>query len=141
MPFTKLHVPQSLNSNACRDLALCLHDSLVEICGVHPNDDFCLICRYADEDRLIEPEFLGPRDPLKTVIAEVTLLAGRTPDTKEALYRDFGDRIEARGFERRNAVIFLVENSRIDWSFGLLGSLLSAPPPDGRDGVVETARS
>ncbi len=125
MPLSKIHVPTSLNSDTCQLIGQELHHSLVDTCGVNPNDNFCLFTRYAKGDSIIHPTFLGNRDPDATIIVEIALLAGRTDEQKEALYKDFRSRLKEISFEPNNAVIFLIENNAIDWSFSDAGSVKS----------------
>ena len=123
MPFNKLHVPRDLPVETCRAINDLLHESLVDTCGVNPEDFFCLVCRYAPEDMILHPTFLGNRDPAATVVIEIALLAGRRDEQKEALYRDVRRRMGEIGFAPENSIIFLIENSAIDWSFGPAGSV------------------
>ncbi len=125
MPFNKLHVPQALPVETCRAINDLLHTALVETCGVNPNDYFCLVSRYQPDDMILHPTFLGTRDPAATVIIEIALLAGRTDDQKEALYRDIRDRLQGIGFPPDNSIVFLIENRPIDWSFSSAGSVKS----------------
>lgn len=125
MPFNKLHVPRSLAVETCRAINDLLHVSLVENCGVNPDDYFCLISRYSADDMILHPTFLGARDPSSTVIIEITLLGGRSDDQKEALYQDVRHRLRGIGFDPDNSIMFLIENKPIDWSFSSAGSVKS----------------
>jgi len=125
MPFNKIHVPASFSAPLCGAINDQLHESLVETCSVNPEDFFCLIARYAPEDIILHPTFLGTRDPAGTIIIEVTLLAGRSDEQKEAFYKNIRHRLRKIGFEPRNSIVFLVENRAIDWSFSEAGSVKS----------------
>lgn len=125
MPLTKLHVPHSLASETCRSIGDALHSSLVDTCGVNPDDNFCLVSRYAPDESIIHPTFLGKRDISSTIVVEITLLSGRSDDQKETFYKDFRERLRAIGFEPQNSIVFLTENTAIDWSFSEAGSVKS----------------
>ena len=125
MPFNKIHVPHSLTVETCRAINDLLPASLVETCGSHPDDYFCLICRYSTDDMILHPTFLGDRDPSSTIIIEIALLAGRSDDQKEALYKDVRHRLRGIGFDPDNSIMFLIENRPIDWSFSSAGSVKS----------------
>jgi hypothetical protein len=125
MPFNKIHVPRSLAVETCHAINDVLHASLVESCGSHPDDYFCLICRYSADDMILHPSFLGNRDPGSTIIIEIALLAGRSDDQKEALYKDVRHRLRVIGFDPENSIMFLIENRPIDWSFSSAGSVKS----------------
>ncbi len=123
MPFNKLHVPQALPTQTVHQINDLLHDSLVETCAVNPDDYFCLVSRYAPQDMILHPTYLGDRDVAATIIIDITLLAGRSDDQKEALYADVRTRLEAIGFPPQNSIIYLTENGPIDWSFSPTGSV------------------
>lgn len=125
MPFNKLHVPKDLPVETCHAINNLLHDCLVETCGVNPDDYFCLVSRYDADDMILHPSFLGKRDPAATIIIEIALLAGRSDDQKEALFKDVRQRLAAIQFPPENSIIFLLENRAIDWSFSPAGSVKS----------------
>lgn len=126
MPFNTLHVPEHLPAQTCQAIKAVLHTCLVHTCGVNPDDDFCLVSRYADQDMMLHPTFLGSRDPSNTIVIEIVLLGGRTDEQKEALYASVRQGLAGIGFAPGNAIIFLVENRAIDWSFGEAGSVKKA---------------
>lgn len=123
MPLNKLHVPKDLPAETCHQINDLLHDSLVEICAVNPEDYFCIVARYAPEDMILHPTFLGKREVAATIIIDITLLSGRSAAQKEALYIDVRKRLEKIGFPPENSIIFLTENGPIDWSFSQEGSV------------------
>ena len=123
MPLSKLHVPNSLDDETCRAIGELLHTSLVETCGVNPDDNFCLISKYSTSEMIVHPTFLGKRDPENTIVIEITLLGGRNDGQKEALYKDVRARLASIGLEPNNSVIFLTENNAVDWSFSNAGSV------------------
>ncbi len=84
-----------------------------------------MVARYAEEDMILHPTFLGRRDPASTVIIETALLAGRSDAQKEALFKDVRRRLREIDFNPDNSIIFLIENNPIDWSFSGSGSVKS----------------
>ncbi len=125
MPFNKLHVPENLAVETCQAINDLLHDCLVEICGSSPDDYFCVISRYAAEDMIFHPTFLGKRDPKATIVIEITLLSGRSDEQKEALFKEVRLRLQGIDFNPDNSIMFLHENAPIDWSFSSAGSVKS----------------
>ena len=125
MPLSKVHVPKQLSTKTCQMIVVELHNSLVNTCGVNPDDNFCLISRYSRHDMIVHPTFLGNRDPNSSIVVEIALLGGRTDEQKEAFYKDFRMRLREFGFEPNNSIIFLIENNAIDWSFSEAGSVKS----------------
>lgn len=116
-------MPYSLAAETCQAINEELHNSLVETCGVNPDDHFCLVARYQPGDMLLHPTFLGKRDPDATIVIEIALLEGRTDEQKEALFKDVRNRLDAIGFNANNSIVFLLENKPIDWSFSPAGSV------------------
>ena len=125
MPFNKLHVPKSLAVETCHAINNILHNCLVETCGSSPEDYFCIVSRYAPEDMILHPSFLGTRDPAATVVIEIALLGGRSDAQKEALYKSVRRQLAVIGFDPDNSIMFLIENKPIDWSFSPAGSVKS----------------
>lgn len=123
MPLNKLHVPKNLSIETCRQINNLLHDSLVETCAVNPEDYFCIIVRYEPEDMILHPTYLGERDVAATIIIDITLLAGRSDEQKEALYDKVRKRLDTIGFASGNSIIYLTENGPVDWSFSQAGSV------------------
>ena len=111
MPFNKIHVPEDLPAATCHAINGLLHDSLVETCGVNPDDFFCLVSRYPADDMIFHPTFLGDRDPTSTIVIEIALLAGRTDEQKEALFIDVRRRLGELDFDPANSIMFLIENN------------------------------
>ncbi len=125
MPFNKIHVPEDLPTETCRAINDLLHETLVKTCSSHPDDYFCLVCRYPAGDMIFHPTFLGQRDVESTIVIEIALLAGRSDTQKDALFKDVRQRMAEIGFDPRNSIMFLIENAPIDWSFSEAGSVKS----------------
>jgi len=123
MPFNKLHVPSHLPTETCHQINDLLHESLVKTCAVNPDDCFSTVARYAPENMILHPTFLGNRDAAATIVIDIILLAGRSDEQKEALYSDVRKRLKAIGFPPENSIIYLTENGPIDWSFSPKGSV------------------
>lgn len=126
MPFNKIHVPEDLPQATYRAINDQLHESLVETCGSHEDDFFCLVCRYRAGDMIFHPLFLGQRDPDRTIVIEIALLSGREDAQKEQLFKDVRKRLANIGFNPANSIMFLIENEPIDWSFSEDGSVKTA---------------
>lgn len=116
-------MPEQLPVEICHAINDILHESLVETCGVNAEDYFCLVSRYRTEDMILHPTFLGEREPASTVVIEIALLAGRSDEQKETLFKDVRSRLRGINFDPKNSIIFLIENKPIDWSFSEAGSV------------------
>lgn len=123
MPFKTLHVPQSLSTEMCHRINDVLHDALVETCGVKQDDYFCIINRYAPDDMILHPTFMGTRDPAATIVVEIALLAGRTEAQKDAFFASTNAGFEKIGFPPENAILFLQENDAVNCAFSPEGSV------------------
>lgn len=123
MPFSKINLPSDFDAQFGQKIAQELHLSMVNTCGVDPDDNFCVISRSDASDHIIHPSFMGQRDPKRTIVMEITLLSGRTDSQKEALYSDCRNRLERLGINGSDVIVYLVENSAVDWSFGPVGSV------------------
>ena len=123
MPLNKLHVPRDLPAETCIQINTLLHTALVQRFAINPEDDFCIVMRYAPDDMMLHPTFLGVRDPAASIIIDITLMSGRTDAQKEAFYSDLRHQLKETGFPPENAIVFLTENNPIDWSFSQSGSV------------------
>jgi phenylpyruvate tautomerase PptA (4-oxalocrotonate tautomerase family) len=118
MPLTKISAPRHLSSNQVQALAAAVQDGLVKTCNVPLNDLFQLISRFDSEEIILDPHFGGVNRSNDACIAEIVFLTGRTDDQKRALFRHISDRAVQAGFRADDIMVALVENSRMDWSFG-----------------------
>jgi len=126
MPVNRRHVPRGMPAQICRALNAAVHSAFVDACGVHPQDDFTYIARYDAEDMLLNPDFLGPRDPGQTILLETTILAGRTPAQKEAFYTALYAALPDIGLNPRNLIVSVTEATAHDFAFGPEGSVHTA---------------
>ncbi|MFJ8825064.1 tautomerase family protein [Streptomyces sp. NPDC102467] len=119
MPLVRI---DALNADSDRLHALgrAVHDALADTIGSPPDDLFQILARHdGDRSVLRYGQYLGVRRDDDVVFIGITLRAGRTPDTKRALYRRIAELAhEYAGTEPRNILITLTENASIDWSFG-----------------------
>ncbi len=97
-----------------------MHDALVEVLGVPPDDHFQVLTDHdGTTSTLRYGDYLGVRRDEGIVYVAITLRAGRTPDRKRALYRRIAELAEEyAGTEPRNVFVTLTENASIDWSLG-----------------------
>jgi len=68
---------------------------------------------------VIAPEFLGITHSSQAMFVQIAAAAGRSNDTKRALYRAIVDNVSATGAVRpQDVIINITEVNRVDWSFG-----------------------
>lgn len=126
MPINRLHVPKDLGAPTCRALNALIHTAFVEACEVNPQDDFTYVARYDAQDMLLHPDFLGPRDPARTILLETTILGGRTAEQKEAFYAALYSGLPGIGLDPRNMIVSITEAGTRDFAFGPEGSVHKA---------------
>src|SRR3954452_14362399 len=97
MPLVRISVPAHLSTQKVRVLADAVHAALVQACNVPVNDRFQLISRFADNDRIIDPNFPNV-DRTDAPIVEITLLEGHEDTRKRLLFREIALGAAAGGF-------------------------------------------
>src|SRR3954454_9236819 len=118
MPLARISVPAHLATDKIRALADAAHESLVETCGVPPNERFQLVSAYPREMMFIDPTFPDVARTREASIVEILFLEGRTIDQKRRLFRRLADRAASAGFSEDDVMIALTENAPTDWSLG-----------------------
>ena len=118
MPLSRLSVPAHLPPSRIRALADAVHESLVETCGVAPNNRFQLVSTYASRMMFIDPTYGDVKRTPDGSIIEILLLEGRTAEQKRNLFRRIADRAAGAGFSGDDVMIALVENAPENWSLG-----------------------
>jgi phenylpyruvate tautomerase PptA (4-oxalocrotonate tautomerase family) len=118
MPLCRLSVPAHLSPAQIRALADAVHESLVETCGVEPNNRFQLVSTYASRMMFIDPTYGDVKRTPDGSIIEILLLEGRTAEQKRNLFRRITDRAVGAGFAGDDVMIALIENVPDNWSLG-----------------------
>ena len=118
MPLTHLSVPAHLSPAQIRALADAVHDSLVETCGVAPNNRFQLVSTYTSQMMFIDPTYGDVNRTPDGSIIEILLLEGRTAEQKKNLFRRIAERAAGAGFSGDDVMIALTENALANWSLG-----------------------
>ena len=118
MPLSRLSVPAHLPPSRIRALADAVHESLVETCGVEPNNRFQLVSTYASRMMFIDATYGDVKRTPDGSIIEILLLEGRTAEQKKNLFRRIADRAAGAGFAGDDVMITLVENAPHNWSLG-----------------------
>ncbi|WP_263008743.1 tautomerase family protein [Nonomuraea phyllanthi] len=109
--------PESLDHQQLRGIADGVHRALVTAVGIPEGDRFQLITTQARDAFLFDPEYLGVARQ-DVVCIEITLVAGRTDEMKQALYRHIADNLAPVGVRREDVFVVLTENRPSDWSVG-----------------------
>jgi phenylpyruvate tautomerase PptA (4-oxalocrotonate tautomerase family) len=138
MPLSRLSVPAHLPPSRIRALADAVHESLVETCGVEPNNRFQLVSTYASRMMFIDPTYGDVKRTPDGSVIEILLLEGRTAEQKKNLFRRIADRAAGAGFAGDDVMITLIENVPANWSLGhghvFSGHQGEVPRPASRSG-------
>ena len=129
MPLVRIAVPADTTPAWRRTVADGVHRALVDTVDVPIDDRFQLIEPRADEERIVDPNYLGVARSDRAVIVSITFRRGRSEAKKRALHRAVADNLAAApGIRREDVMIVLTENDSVDWSFGA-GVAQYAPGP------------
>jgi phenylpyruvate tautomerase PptA (4-oxalocrotonate tautomerase family) len=129
MPLVRIDA-MGANRDRLEALGRAVHDAMVEAINVPSDDVFQILTGHdgASSTLRYAPDYVGVHHDDGIVFVSITLLAGRTPAQKQALYQRIAELAQERtGTAPRNVIITLTENERIDWSFGD-GVAQYAPP-------------
>jgi phenylpyruvate tautomerase PptA (4-oxalocrotonate tautomerase family) len=119
MPLVKLFLRRGKSPEYLRDLANCVHESLVAQANVPADDRFQIINQLADDELIAHPSYGGVTRSRDLVIVEITLNAGRTVEIKKALYADIAARLlQAIDLRPDDLMVSLIEVTKENWSFG-----------------------
>ena len=117
MPLVRITAPDSLDRDRLSTVAHGVHQALVDTVGIPDGDRFQLLVTHPPEGFAFDPEYLDVARQ-RVVCIEITLVGGRSDDTKRDLYSCIADNLEGAGVRRQDVFIVLTENRRSDWSVG-----------------------
>ena len=119
MPLVKIDVLKGYSAAERRLIGDCVQRAMIETLSVPERDRFQLIAEHEPENFDFNRSYLDIERSDRFVLIQVTLLAGRSTDAKQAFYallaKLLGDALALRA---EDLAIVLVENDRTDWSFG-----------------------
>ena len=131
MPLITISLTAGRSREQKESLAEAVYGALRAAIQIPENDRFVAVREHAAGDLIADPGYLGIARSGHPVFVEITLRRGRTPEMKQALYREIAMRMSATGLVRaEDLLIVLHENDLADWSFG-----------DGAAQYLEPARS
>lgn len=119
MPLVQISLRKGRSDAYLQAVADGVHEAMVATINVPPADRFLMISEY-DAGRLIaDPTYLEIARTDEVVIVQMTLLAGRSVEQKQALYRQIAANLAADpGLRPEDVLVVLRENGVADWSFG-----------------------
>ena len=127
MPLVRISFASPRPPETRRAIADAAHAALSAAIGVPAQDRFQIL--ETTSELIADPEFLGISRDEGAIFIEIHLLAGRSVEKKQALYRDLAEHLAKVGVEPRNIFVHLVETSRENLSFGNgLAQFVETPP-------------
>ncbi|MBA2965484.1 MULTISPECIES: tautomerase family protein [Ramlibacter] len=119
MPLVRIDLPASVPAPAAAAVSRAVHQALVDIFQVPPDDLFHVVARRAPGELVCTPRFLGIEHGDRVAFVQIACSPGRTVGLKEALYdriaRDVARAADLRG---EDVIVNLLETARENWSFG-----------------------
>lgn len=119
MPLVRISVSAEVDAERRKLLPHAVYDAMRSAISIPEGDLFITLTPHAEGEMFIDPNFMGMQRTENFVLVHITLRKGRTPEAKQALYREI-----ARLFQERvqiapdDVMIVLSENESPDWSFG-----------------------
>lgn len=119
MPLVRIDTPRQLNPEQRRALGDAVHQAMVDVLKVPPEDRFQILVGHGAGVLSVTPSYLGIEHGDDPLIVQITLNAGRTVEQKRAFYRRVADDVHAAaGVRREDVIVNLVEVAKENWSFG-----------------------
>lgn len=119
MPLVRIDMPVGKPAEYRSALAQVVQAAMHDALGVPTAERFQIITEHDAANLSIDRGYLGVERSSDAVIIQVTLIEGRTAETKQAFYKALADGLQhALDLRRQDVVVSLIEVGRADWSFG-----------------------
>jgi 4-oxalocrotonate tautomerase len=119
MPLVRIALREGTAPEYRRAIADGVHQAMIDVMGIPPDDRFQVISEYSGENLIYDPQYLGIKRSDRVVFVQITLSAGRKPGQKRALYKRMAELLaKAPGVRPEDVMINLVEVAWENWSFG-----------------------
>jgi len=119
MPLVRISLMEGKSTQYKQSIADGVHRAMVETIAIPSDNHFQIITEHRREDLLYDAGYLGVERSDDIVMIQITLGSWRNAEQKKALYRAIAANLAQRpGLRIQDVLIALVENERIDWSFG-----------------------
>ena len=119
MPLVRISLRSGKSPEYRRAIADAVHEALVAIANVPPQDRFQIVSEHGADGLIYDPEYLGIHRTDDIVIVQVIWNLGRTLETKKLLYARMAELVKERvGLRPEDLFVNLVEVVKENWSFG-----------------------
>lgn len=120
MPLVRIALRKGTTPEFRKALSDGVHRAMVETIKIPEQDRFQIISECDETGLVYDPSYLGIPRTDAIVIIQITLSAGRTVETKKALYARIAKLLkEAPGISPEDVFVNLVEVAKENWSFGM----------------------
>jgi phenylpyruvate tautomerase PptA (4-oxalocrotonate tautomerase family) len=117
MPLVRISLNQASSDDFARRVGACVHRAMVDTIDIPDGDRFQILAEH--DDIVYDPTFLDIERTPGIIIVQITLAAGRSRDTKAALYARIAELLSSELAVRPEDVfISLVEVAPENFSFG-----------------------
>ncbi|BDI30744.1 tautomerase family protein [Capsulimonas corticalis] len=119
MPLVRISLKRGKSDAYVQAVADGVHEAMTATIHVPDEDRFQIISEHEEGRLITHPSYLGIARTENAVIVQITMLAGRTTEQKQALYRRIAENLQANpGVRREDVMVVASENGADDWSFG-----------------------
>jgi 4-oxalocrotonate tautomerase len=119
MPLVRVALRKGKSPEFRRAVSESIHRAMVETIKVPEQDRFQIITEHDESGLIYDPSYLGISRSDDVILIQITLNAGRTLETKKALYARIAQLVrEAPGVRPEDVFVSLIEVAKENWSFG-----------------------
>jgi 4-oxalocrotonate tautomerase len=119
MPLVNIDLLVGRTDEELTTIADSVHDAMVEELDVPQRDRFEIITQHSPATLHFDRHYLEIQRSDRFVMVRITLSAGRSAEAKTAFYARLAALLTDRaGLRSEDLAVMLVENERVDWSFG-----------------------
>ncbi len=119
MPDVRIETTKGWMGSRKLAIAEAVHTAIVDALKIKPEDRSYRVIEH-EPDAILTPPLRGER----YTIVEITLMVGRSPEAKRALYRGIVDNLEAFGVPPADVKIILLEVAADN--FGMRGGFMAS---------------
>lgn len=120
MPLVNITLRQGKSPEFLRKIGEAIHAALVDKAPIPVGDRFHIIHEVPSVNLNLDPTYAGPKQVQRSddaIVIQITLNAGRTDETKSAIYAEIAARLHNEADVRPDDVfICLVEVAKQNWS-------------------------
>jgi 4-oxalocrotonate tautomerase len=119
MPLVRIALAEGKPAAHRAAIGEAIHRAMVETINAPADDRFQIFTEHPPGGLVCDPGYLGIRRSGDTIVIQITLNTGRTPEMKRALYRAIADKLATDpGLRKEDVLVSLVEVPKENWSFG-----------------------